>query len=248
MTSQENTDTDGRLKKLLQTTVGEQLAKSTDKKITQAIDDASIKTAIVTKFYPYLDQAEVQLNNNKKVLCRLSHRFMGSIIDFYTPDGDRSFCNTIKEPCIIPRDTLNCFVAPVDDDIEYVLLSYFTKDDLLGFSPPGSGCMKIFNFRATNEDYIEFCGDGLKIMARKPIESKYGEYSDDITEVQYSDEIGNVYDKNETYSRDEIDEKINNINCGSNINIDGVDVDFNLNFGVSGRDDIITVETFLKQE
>lgn len=35
---------------------------------------------------------------------------------------------------------------------------------------------------------------------------------------------------------------------GGSFDIDDLEVDFNLNFGVSGRDDIITVETFLKQK
>ena len=37
------------------------------------------------------------------------------------------------------------------------------------------------------------------------------------------------------------------VNSGqSDISIDNLDVDFNLNFGLSGRDDLITVDTFLK--
>ena len=233
MNSQTKTDTDGRLKKLLKTRVGDQILDSTNKKIAQAIDDASIKSGIVTKFYPYLDQLKVKLKNNKKVLAKMSHNFMGSIRDYYTPDGDRSYCKTLNEPCIIPRDTLNCFVAPVDDEVKWIFLAYFNKDEIVGFTPPGSGCMKIFNFRATNEDYIEFCGDGLKIMSRKPIESNYGEYDDDIT--QY-----------EVYTKDEIDEKLDEIKKEDSEDcINELDVDFNLTFGLSGRDDMITVETFL---
>lgn len=197
MTSQSKTDTDGRLKKLLKTRVGDQILDSTDKKITQAIDDASIKSGIVTKFYPYLDQAEIKLKNNKKIVAKMSHNFMGSIRDYYTPDGYKSYCKTLNEPCIIPRDTLNCFVAPVDDDeVKWIFLAYFNKDAIVGFTPPGSGCMKIFNFRATNEDYLEFCGDGLKLMARKPVKLECGEYSDDISEIHYA-EVENVYSKEE---------------------------------------------------
>lgn len=33
----------------------------------------------------------------------------------------------------------------------------------------------------------------------------------------------------------------------TNVSLDNYDVDFNINFGISGRDDMITVETFLKQ-
>ena len=39
MNSQTKTDTDGRLKKLLKTRVGDQILDSTNKKIAQAIDD-----------------------------------------------------------------------------------------------------------------------------------------------------------------------------------------------------------------
>ena len=34
----------------------------------------------------------------------------------------------------------------------------------------------------------------------------------------------------------------------NSFDIDNLEIDFNLNFGISGRDDIITVETFLKQK
>ena len=82
---------------------------------------------------------------------------MGSIRDYYTPDGDKSYCKTLNEPCIIPRDTLNCFVAPVDDDeVKWMFLSFFNKDAIVGFTPPGSGCMKIFNFRKLPEIFPFF--------------------------------------------------------------------------------------------
>ena len=210
MSSQTKTDTDGTIRKLLKTTVGDSILQSTDKKIAQAVEDLTMKTGTVTKFYPYLDKAEVKLKNNNKVLCRLPHRFMGSLIDFYTPGGDRSFCNNLREPCIIPRDTLNCLVAIIDDeDMDYFLISFYISGNIVGFSPPDMGSMKICNFRVSNEDYIEFGGDGLKIVSKKPIESSYGEYEDKITVNEYAD-ASNVYSKDEVYTKEDVDELIKN--------------------------------------
>jgi hypothetical protein len=39
-----------------------------------------------------------------------------------------------------------------------------------------------------------------------------------------------------------------NLNSGNGSYIEDLEIDFNLDFGVSGRDDLITVETFLRQK
>lgn len=196
--------TDAKMKEVLRQQFSPLIHEAVAPMVKQAVDDAKIRTGVVTKFYPYLDKAEVQLDANKvKVICRLAHRYVGALIDFYTPVGEDSFCEKFKEPCIIPREPLHCLVVKIheDDSDDYLLVDYLLSDEIVGFAPPGQGAMRITNFRASYEDYIEFGGDGLKIQTKKPIESTYGEYEEDIKKFDYvsSDDV---------YSKEEVDEKI----------------------------------------
>lgn len=197
--------TDAKMKEVLRQQFSPLIHEAVAPMVKQAVDDAKIRTGVVTKFYPYLDKAEVQLDANKvKVICRLAHRYVGALIDFYTPVGEDSFCEKFKEPCIIPREPLHCLVVKIheDDSDDYLLVDYLLSDEIVGFAPPGQGAMRITNFRASYEDYIEFGGDGLKIQTKKPIESTYGEYEEDIKKFDYvsSDDV---------YSKEEVDNKIN---------------------------------------
>ena len=204
--SNDITVTDARFKKALEQGLSHVINSNVPQMISQAVNDNSIRTGMVTKFYPYLDKAEVQLDNvNQKVLCKLTHRYVGSLIDFYTPMGEESFCNTLREPCIIPIDPLYCVIIRIheDDSNEYLLLDYYYPNDIVGFAPPPAGNMRIANFRVSNEDYIQFGNGGLKIRTKQPIESYYGEYEKDTVKHE-------VYTKDETYSQEEVDEKIKN--------------------------------------
>lgn len=210
-TSNEPTVTDARMKEVLRHTITPIILETVPQMITQAVNDCKIRTGHVTKFYPYLDKAEVKLDNlNSKVLCRLSHRYVGALIDFYTPVGDQEYCDDLHEPCIIPREPLNCFIVKLheDDSDDYLLVSYFHgENEFVDFVPPSQGNIRVSNFRASSEDYIEFGGDGLKIQTKKPIYSSYGEYEDDLTEPDYADS-SDVYTKEEVYTKAEVDELI----------------------------------------
>ena len=210
MKSDDITVTDARFKKALNTGVSTVINQTVPQMITAAVNECSIRTGVVTKFYPYLDKAEVQLDNiNQKVLCKLTHRYMGSLIDLFTPVGDNDYCDDLKEPCIIPHDSLNCCVMNIhnDDSDEYLLLDYFNAEDIIGFSPARMGSMKLTNFRVSGEDYIEFGGNGLKIKSKTPIESNYGEYDEDISKSEYVNSF-DVYTKDEVYTKEEVDELI----------------------------------------
>ena len=92
--------------------------------INKTVDASKIRTGKLLKFYPYLDKAEVQLNNiTKPVLCRMFHRFGGSLIDFFTPEGENAFCETLKEPCILPREQLHVLVADISNEDAKEMLS-----------------------------------------------------------------------------------------------------------------------------
>jgi hypothetical protein len=202
------TITDARLKRALERGVAPVINSTIPPMINKAVSDSKIRTGVVTKFYPYLDKAEVQLDNlDKKVLCRLPHRMVGALIDFYTPLGDTDFCDKLREPCILPRETLYCLVIPLheEDTDDYLLVNYYLGDEIIGFSPPPPGCMRITSFRSNNEDYIEFGGETLKIQTKTPIETSYGDFEEDV--VQKSS-----YNQDEVYTKEEvealIDEKI----------------------------------------
>ena len=98
--STEVTPTDARMKKLLSKQINNVMESPVPQQISNAVDNVSIKTGVITKFYPYLDKAEVRLDfSNELLLCRILHRYGGDIIDFYTPLADeRIFCEKLKEP------------------------------------------------------------------------------------------------------------------------------------------------------
>ncbi|WP_458456221.1 hypothetical protein [Methanobrevibacter sp.] len=199
MNSKDLTVTDARFKQALTNSVNSIIQETVPQMISKSVDGTKIRTGVVTKFYPYLDKAEVNLDNvNKKVLCKLPHRLVGSLIDFYIPSGDNSYCEKLHEPCIIPREELHCLVLNIhnDDSDDYLLLSYYLPNEIVGFAPPNQGNMKITTFLPSAENYIEFGGGGLKVVSKTPIDANYGEYEDDITKLEYMTSE-DVYDKTE---------------------------------------------------
>ena len=208
--SNDITVTDARFKEAISNGVSKVINQTVPQMITQAVNDNKIRTGKVTKFYHYLDKAEVELDaTGEKVLCKLSHRYVGTLIDFYTPAGEESYCDERKEPCIIPIDPLYCLIIKLheDDSNEYLLVDYYYPDDIVGFAPPPAGNMKLTNFRVSNEDYIQFGNNGLIVQTKKPLKQYYGEYEDDVKELE-------VYSKDETYSKEEVDNKIENSTNG----------------------------------
>ena len=205
--SQDLTITEGRARNAIEVLLDAMTMPQVDKKIKKAVENERIHPGKVTKFYPYLDKAEVKLDKkNKKVLCRILHRFGGNLVDFYTPVGTSDYCEKLHEPCILPRDSLHCLVLDVQDGTdEYILLGYDYPPDIVGFKPPYTGAMKIFSWGASKQNYIEFGGKGLKIQANNEVEMEYGLYDDDTTKVEYA------Y-KGDVYTKDEVDSKLGN--CG----------------------------------
>lgn len=215
MNSEDITLTNARLEKALNLPVNNIISQTVPEQINQAIGDVKLRAGSITKFYPWLDKAEVQLYNGEKVLCKIGHRFGGDICDYYTPDGDEDYCDELHEPCIRPLFYLECLVADIheDDSNEQVLLFYFLGDDDV-VSPAKKGNMKISLPGASNEYYIEFGNNGLNIFLGKDktVNQKYGAL-DDVTEVDYanSDDVYTkmeVYNKTEVYTKEEVDELI----------------------------------------
>ena len=170
-----------------------------EKTINKTVDASKTRTGVLTKFYPYVDKAEVKLDHNSKtVICRLLHRFGGSLIDFFTPEGERDFCETLKEPCIIPRAELNVLVADIsnEDAKEMLLLGYFNLRDFVGIKPADPGYMKITDIGATNQWGVEIGQGEIKVTSYDGIKVVEGEYHADNTEVKYADSA-NTYTKKE---------------------------------------------------
>lgn len=173
-----------------------------EKTINKIVDASKIRTGILKKFYPYLDKAEVQLDNiTKPVLCRRFHMFGGSLIDFFTPDGERGFCETLQEPCIIPRGDLHVLVADIsnEDAKEMLMLGYYHPDDIVGIKPANPACMKITDIGATNVWGVEIGQGDVKITTYEGIKVVEGEFHSDNTEINYMNST-------ETYTKSEIND------------------------------------------
>lgn len=210
MNSKDITYTDARFKNAIRSGVNDIVSEQVTSEVADVISECKLKTGTVTKYYPYLDKAEVQLENSDElVLCRLPHRFNGPIIDLFTPVGTNDYCEKLHEPCILPLDPLYCVVMDIDNDNsdDYFLLNYFLSDELVEFVPPAQGNVRISSFRVSNEDYVEFGSGGFKVVSKTPIDTRYGEFEDNIVKSEYADS-NNVYTKDEVYTKEEVDELI----------------------------------------
>ncbi len=170
-----------------------------EKTINKTVDASKIRTGILNKFYPYLDKAEVQLDNiTKPVLCRIFHMFGGSLIDFFTPDGERGFCETLREPCIIPRADLHVLVADIsnEDAKEMLMLGYYHPNDIV-IKPADPAYMKITDIGATNSWGVEIGRGEVKITTSDGIKVVEGEFHADNTEINYMN-------SDDTYTKSEI--------------------------------------------
>ena len=97
-TIKDSTITQGRMEQAINNAVNRVAGPQIVQQIDAAVENEKIRTGVVTKFYPYLDKALVELDNSdEKVLCKILHRFGGELIDLYTPSADTdSFCDDLK--------------------------------------------------------------------------------------------------------------------------------------------------------
>ena len=162
--------------------------------ITQTIqkteEKLSLKTGVVTKYYPYLDKAEVKLDQNKKkVLCKILHKYGGDILDLYTPLAEsKTLCNKLKEPCIIPRSRLHVVVLNISDadSKEHLLLGYYQNKELVGLNPAQPGNLKLTYSNDLNQFWIKFGRDGLDLRLPSRAKTKVGKLNPDMKVVEYT--------------------------------------------------------------
>lgn len=203
MKSDNVTVTQGRMKQAFSNSFGQIVKNETSKIVKEAIDNSKISVGVVTKFYPHIDKAEVQmLDTNKKVLCKILHRFGGELIDYYTPNGDLIFDKEMKEKCIIPRGDLNCLIVDINSfDDEYLLLGYYSNEELIGINPASQGNFKICTEGGINEFFIKFGYDGLDIRLPNSINVNTGEMDEEMIENKY-------VNSDDVYTKEEIDKML----------------------------------------
>ena len=132
MGTKDITVTKGRVEEAIEGAITRTIGPKTTQQITNAVDNTKIRTGIITKFYPYLDKAEVSLDNtDEKVLCKILHRYGGEMLDFFTPNGDEDYCTELHEPCIIPRGDLQVLIVNIhdSDSDDWLMLGYYAAEE-----------------------------------------------------------------------------------------------------------------------
>ena len=215
MNSNDITVTEGRLKQSIDDAVTRSIGNKISQQITNAVENERVKTGVITKFYQFLDKVEIKIDDSEDtVICRILHRFGGELIDFYTPTGEDSFCDNLKEPCIIPRGELHCCILNINDDTDdWLMLGYYNAEELIGINPAAAGNMKIVTRGGTNQFWIKFGYDGLDIRSTTPATMNVGDTDDDMAPVDYANSSNvytkeEVYNKSEVYTKAEVDELI----------------------------------------
>lgn len=207
MRSDNVTVTQGRMKQAFDKSLGG-IVKDTAKTIVKKeIENLKIRTGVLTKFYPYWDKAEIQLDNsNKKVLCKVLHRFGGELTEYYTPAGDEIYDDERKEKCLIPRAELHCLVVNIhdEDSNEYLLLGFYSNEELVGVNPASQGNLKIVTRGGTNQFWIKFGYDGLDLRLPDSATTNIGAIDDEMTESEYAD-------SNNVYTKEEIDKMLQDL-------------------------------------
>lgn len=210
-TSKDLVITEGRAKKAFDDAATRVIMPTVDEKIKSSVEDERLRTGVIRKFYPYLDKAEVKFDNvNKKVLCKVLHRFGGELLDLFTPNLDRwGFDDKLRERYIVPRGAIHVVVANLHDadSEEHLILGSYQNEELVGLNPATPGNFKIATRGGHNQFWIKFGYDGLDIRLPGSSTMKVGEMDVDMTEVQYAD-TNDVYSKEEVYTKEEVDELI----------------------------------------
>lgn len=207
MTNSKNiTATQGRLTSNINNLVRNSINNSgIEQRIMASAESSKPHSGVVVKFYPHLDKALVRLDNNRDVYCHILHLFGGELLDLFTPLGEKSFCDTLKEPCVIPRAELHCFVTDIGDKTsrEWLLVGYYNSEELIGINPAEPGNVKIVTRGGMNQYWIKFGYDGLDLRLPDTASINVGEMNDDMEEQDYAD-AGDVYTKEEVYNKEEV--------------------------------------------
>lgn len=181
------TNTDGRLLQAYQNVnriVNSEKQKQVVEEVKKQIEDSKIQVGTAVKFYPYLDKVEVK-SKDGNVLCKVLHRYWGELRDFFTPEGERDFDDKLKEPCVIPRSTIPCVYADINDGTnEHILLGYYADKEILYVSPAEPGIAKITSIGARNNYSVEFGNRKFSVFTENGLEVQEG-YGEEVNTVDY---------------------------------------------------------------
>lgn len=212
--------TKGRLMNSFDKITHNTIQNTVPKQIEEAISDVSMKTGVITKFYPYLDKAEVQLDlTKKKVFCKILHRFCGDLIDFYTPIADKKgFNKKLQEPYIVPKFRQNVCVLNIRDadSNEHLVLGCYNNKDIVNFNPAKPGNLKIMHpCEDGNEYWLKFGKDGFSYRVKKTPNRYVGDKHEDegvkefdypmTTDVYTKKEVDKLINEKEIYTKAEVD-------------------------------------------
>ena len=203
-TADKITVTNGRLEKALKNRIDPIIMPQVTKQINKAVNNSKFQIGVMTKFYPYLDKCEIEVNG-ELVLCKILHRFIGDLTEYYTPIGDEDYCTVLKEPCIIPRATLKCLILDVNDNTnEQIMVGFINSEELIGVNPANQGNLKLVSRTETNQFWIKFGLDGLDIRSRETPTTNVGEYDSTMNEITYSN-------SNDVYTKAEVDKLLDDL-------------------------------------
>lgn len=219
-TVKQSTITQGRMEQAIAHAVNRVSGPQITQQINDSVENERIRTGVITKYYHYLDKAEVQLDDTGELLlCKILHRFGGELMEFYTPLEDHmDFDDTLKEPCVIPRSPLHVCVLNINDadSEEHIILGYYLNEELVGCNPASPGNFKIVARTPENQFWIKFGFDGLDLRLPDAVTTNTGEMDKDMVSVDYADANDTytkeeVYTKDEVYTKEEVDELIQNL-------------------------------------
>lgn len=189
MESRYITATDGRLSSLLTTINNNSIENTVPEKISKAVNDEKIRSGVITKFYPYLDKAEVKLDNkDKTVLCKILHRYGGEIMEFYTPLNESAdYDDKLHEPYIVPRSPQHVLVINIHDadSEENLILGYYQNEEIVGYNPASPGNIKLMCMTGDNQYWIKFGADGLDYRGIEEPTVKVGHVNDEMEDLKY---------------------------------------------------------------
>lgn len=214
MNSNEITVTQGRLNQALSTAIKKtDVGTHINQQIQDAVENVMIRTGIITKFYPFLDKAEVKLDfDDSLILCKILHRYGGDILDFYTPlESEKIFDDELKEPAIIPRSPQNVCVLRIhdNDSEENLILGYYQNEEIVEYNPAAPGNIKLMSLNEVNPYWIKFGIDGLEFRLPKSLNMEVGDLEENMKDFNYANS-DNTYTKDEVYTKEEVDELIKN--------------------------------------
>ena len=193
MNSNDMTITQGRLEESIKNAVNHVMGPNITQQISKTVEEERIQTGRVIRFYPYIDKALVRLDaSKKKVMCKILHRCGGDMIDFYTPlESEKKYDDKLNEPYILPRANQDVCVLKINNgnsNVEHIILGYYNKSEIVGFSPASPGNVKFVAVTETNPYWLSFGRDGLDVRLSNKPTAEVGVLGTEMTPLEYTEQ------------------------------------------------------------